>query len=400
MPTLPHPAHRLLAGLILGAAVLLLSALAAPAAAAGPASPGDEPATGGAPTAADDPAAVARAYLEARALAIVAADPAAALAPWLRPGSSLACRELLLARGAARRHLALGRLVDDVRGTVEVRSVAVVHGGDTATVRAHAVVTTTWHAPGGPQETEASGVDHLLTLRRVAAGWLVAGDRSSDTLAPALLEAAGAGRTRVAAAAVALERGAAGRRPAVPAGAQTTLETTDAGELLPVLRAIYPEVIYYDRAAAVTYADRYALSYNPTYISFSADCCNYASQCAKAGKMPQIYVDPQWWYDKNGTSSPSDDRWTASWPSCSRQMAAWAGRRISWVSSVSSIGGGDFIYYDWTGNGSWDHVAVCVGTNSLSQKIIDAHTTDHYHVYWKLGTSSTKYRFARVDTKW
>ena len=56
--------------------------------------------------------------------------------------------------------------------------------------------------------------------------------------------------------------------------------------------------------------------------------------------------------------------------------------------------------HDWTSNGSWDHVAVCVGTNSLGQKIIDAHTTDHYHVYWKLGTSSTKYRFARVDTKW
>ena len=116
--------------------------------------------------------------------------------------------------------------------------------------------------------------------------------------------------------------------------------------------------------------------------------------------MPQIYVAPVWWYDKNGTSSPSDDSWSASWPSCSKQISAWAGRRIYWASSVSYLTRGDFIYYDWTGNGSWDHVAVCVGTNSLGQKIVDAHTTDHYHVYWKLGTSSTKYKFARVYTKW
>ena len=150
----------------------------------------------------------------------------------------------------------------------------------------------------------------------------------------------------------------------------------------------------------MTYADRYALSYNSTYVRFSADCCNYASQCAKAGDMPEIFVDPAWWYDKEGTSSPSDDHWSASWPSCSRQISAWAGRRIGWVTSISLVTKGDFVYYDWTGDGSWDHVAVCVGTNSLGQKIIDAHTTDHYHVYWKLGSSSTKYKFARVYTKW
>jgi len=261
-------------------------------------------------------------------------------------------------------------------------------------------VTTRWHSAEGVNETEASGLEHDLTLRRGAAGWYVVADRCTDTQAPALLEAAGAGPARVTAASSALERAASGRRPATPSVVEPGLETTDTATILPALRAIYPEVIYYDRAAAVTYADRYALSYNSTYIRFSADCCNYASQCAKAGKMPEIFVDPQWWYDKNGTSSPSDDRWSASWPSCSRQITAWAGRRIGWVTSVSLIGKGDFIYYDWTANGSWDHVAVCVGTNSLGQKIVDAHTTDHYHVYWKLGTSSTKYKFARVYTKW
>ena len=61
---------------------------------------------------------------------------------------------------------------------------------------------------------------------------------------------------------------------------------------------------------------------------------------------------------------------------------------------------GDFIYYDWTGDGVWDHAAVVAGTNSSGQKMIDAHTTDHYHVYWKLGYTGTKYRFAKVRAQW
>jgi hypothetical protein len=387
MPTLSFPRRRLRAGLILGATLVLLGTLSAPEA------------TASAPDG-DGPGDVARGYLEARAAAVTAADPAVALDRWVVPGSPLGRRQALLARGAAKRHLHLGHLVDTVRCEVELRAVNVATDGTSATVRAYAIVTTRWHSAEGADETEASGLEHDLTLRRAAGGWRVVGDRCTDTQAPALLESAGAGPARVAAAALALERAASRRRPATPSVVEPGLETTDAATILPALRAIYPEVIYYDRVAAVTYADRYALSYNSTYIRFSADCCNYASQCAKAGKMPEIFVDPQWWYDKNGTSSPSDDRWSASWPSCSRQITAWAGRRIGWVTSVSLVGKGDFIYYDWTANGSWDHVAVCVGTNSLGQKIIDAHTTDHYHVYWKLGTSSTKYKFARVYTKW
>ena len=45
-------------------------------------------------------------------------------------------------------------------------------------------------------------------------------------------------------------------------------------------------------------------------------------------------------------------------------------------------------------------MAVVAGTNSAGQKVIDAHTTDHYRVYWKLGTSSTKYRYAKVRAQW
>jgi cell wall-associated NlpC family hydrolase len=114
--------------------------------------------------------------------------------------------------------------------------------------------------------------------------------------------------------------------------------------------------------------------------------------------MPLSYggTDGGWWYDKRGTGSMADDAFSLSWINVGRQMSYWNTRRTDWVSSISDVARGDFVYYDWTGDGTWDHVAELVGTNSSGQKIIDAHTTDYYHVYWKLGTSATHYRFAHT----
>ncbi len=81
-------------------------------------------------------------------------------------------------------------------------------------------------------------------------------------------------------------------------------------------------------------------------------------------------------------------------------MGFWNGLRTDWVSSISGLGRGDVIYYDWTGDGTWDHAAVVAGTNSAGQKVVDAHTTDLYHVFWKLGYSTTHYRYAHVRPQW
>jgi cell wall-associated NlpC family hydrolase len=138
-------------------------------------------------------------------------------------------------------------------------------------------------------------------------------------------------------------------------------------------------------------------------VSFAgADCANFASQCARAGDMPQSRGTTAggWWYDKEGTSSPWDDTYSLSWINCTRQIGYWNTRRTDWETSAGVLSRGDFIYYDWSGDGVWDHVAVVAGTNSAGQKVIDAHTTDHYRVYWKLGYSGTKYRYAKVRPQW
>lgn len=66
----------------------------------------------------------------------------------------------------------------------------------------------------------------------------------------------------------------------------------------------------YDRAAAVAYARRWALSRNPAYYNFEhvgGDCTNFASQCLLAGSHIMNYTPVVGWYYRT-----SSDR-TASW---------------------------------------------------------------------------------------
>ena len=361
-------------GLLLLAAVIA-GAAAAPAAAAAP-----------------DPAAAAAAYLQARGAAVTASDPAAVLAPWLVPGSRLASEEYFVARGTARRAVQLGHAIDGVDTHVAVTSVTVNASGDAATVVAHAVTTLSWRASSGKSSTEGTGMDHALSLRLTDGAWKVTADAYSDVQVPAYLESVGVPVRAVRAAAARLEHASPAAAPAAPA--LTTAAPASAR---------YSDIVPYDRDAARAYADKYALSYNQTFVRFSgADCANFCSQSGRAGNMPLAYggADSGWWYDKQGTGSTADDAYSLSWINVGRQMSYWNTRRTDWVSSVSDVARGDFVYYDWSGDGVWDHVAVFAGTNSAGQKVIDAHTTDYYHVFWRLGSSSTRYKFARTRTQW
>jgi cell wall-associated NlpC family hydrolase len=375
--------RRYWAHIVAAAVVAAALAAAAPAAAT--------PAGEAAADRASGAAAAATAYLEARATAVTVADPAAALAPWVVPGSALARTEAQVAAGTALRGRAARRSVKSATCRVTVVDTRPAADGESAVVVARAVTTITWRSRNGATDVEGTGVDHTLTLAQTGEGWVVAADAYDDVLKAACLEAAGAQRTRVRAAARAAER----RGAAAPLPKASRTER--------VIPRRYSAIITYDRPAAQAYADRYALSYNPTFVRFAgADCANFASQCARAGGMPQASgsTSSGWWYDKEGTSSPSGDTYSLSWINVTRQIGYWNTRRTDWESSAGVLSRGDFIYYDWSGDGVWDHVAVVAGTNSAGQKVIDAHTTDHYRVYWKLGYTGTKYRYARVRAQW
>jgi len=344
--------------------------------------------------AAPGPAATATAYLQARTAAVTAADPGAVLATWTTPAGTLAATERAVARGTALRAAQLGHRIDSVGSETTVLGTVLGAAGDTATVSAHVITTIVWHSAGMERSTEASGVDHTVSLQRVGDTWQVVGDSYLDDMAPSYLEAAGASPAVVRGAVRRLER-----HPSLPSAAAAREPTWVRGTSR-IHR--YTDILTYNREAAAGSADRYALWYNPGYVRFGADCANFASQGARAGGMPVTFGDYSsgWWYNGKGTSSPSDDSYSLSWINVPKQMSYWNGRRTDWVTSINGLGKGDFVYYDWSGDGAWDHVAVVVGSNSAGQKVVDAHTTDYYHTYWKMGYSSTHYKYARVRAQW
>lgn len=70
------------------------------------------------------------------------------------------------------------------------------------------------------------------------------------------------------------------------------------------------KIIPFDRAAAVAYAKRWALSRNQAYYDFEnigGDCTNFASQCIYAGSGIMNYTPVTGWYYRSAS-----DR-TASW---------------------------------------------------------------------------------------
>ena len=316
------------------------------------------------------------------------------LATWTTPAGKLAATERAIACGTAVRAAQLGHQIDSVSSETTILDGAPGATRDTATVSAHVITTIVWHADGMEQSTEASGIDHTISLQRVAGTWQVVGDSYLDDLAPSYLEAAGEPPEVVREAVRRLEH-AASRPVAVSGNERKWVARASA------LRR-YKIIITYNRTAAAAYADRYALSYSPAYVRFGADCANFASQGACAGGMPLAgsTYSTGWWYDKKGTSSTSDDSYSLSWINVTQQMSYWNGSRTDWASSITSLGKGDMVYYDWSGDGFWDHVAVVAGTNSAGQTVVDAHTTDYYRTYWKMGYSSTKYKFARVRAQW
>jgi len=292
--------------------------------------------------AAPGPATTATAYLQARTAAITAANPGAVLATWTTPAGTLAATERAVARGTALRAAQLGHQIDSVGSQTTVLGTVQGATPDTATVSAHVVTTIVWHATGMERSTEASGVDHSVSLHHSGGTWRVVGDSYLDTMVPSYLEAAGAPPAVVRRAVRRLERTAS--RPSSALG-HLPLRVQSTSRL-----RRYTDILVYDRVAAAASADKYALSYSPAYVRFGADCANFASQGARAGGMPVNAGDYSngWWYDRNGTSSTSDDQYSLSWINVTKQMSYWNGRRTDWVTSIGGLGRGDFVYYDWT----------------------------------------------------
>ena len=131
----------------------------------------------------------------------------------------------------------------------------------------------------------------------------------------------------------------------------------------------------YDRAAAVRYAERWALSRNPDYPDFShlgGDCASFASQCLLAGAGRMNYTrDTGWYYRSMADRAPA---WSSA-----RFLHRYLLRRsgsgpVGIASGLSDLLPGDLIFLAHAGRPYHTLVLVAVGDPPL----IAAHTVDSW----------------------
>lgn len=123
-----------------------------------------------------------------------------------------------------------------------------------------------------------------------------------------------------------------------------------------------PNMIPYNRQAALRYADQWAYRRNPAFLDYSelgGDCTNYASQCLLAGTGVMNTTWTLGWYYKNGNEkSPS---WTGvpyfyNFMTRTDQSPGPFGIEVP----MRSIEVGDFIQLKFKGKSAFGHTPIVV----------------------------------------
>lgn len=136
---------------------------------------------------------------------------------------------------------------------------------------------------------------------------------------------------------------------------------------------------YYNRNAAVAYAHRWALSYNPAYADFTqsgGDCTNFASQVLHAGGLPMDQTGSQrWYYYALSRRSPS---WSGVDELYTYLTTNTAGGGAARLVPLAQVQPGDIIQLEFDPS-TWDFnhspVVVHVGEAGNPAKILmAAHT--------------------------
>lgn len=140
-----------------------------------------------------------------------------------------------------------------------------------------------------------------------------------------------------------------------------------------------PQLLPYDRTAAVAYAHTWAYRRNPLYYDFSAiggDCTNFASQCIYAGAGVMNFTPLYGWFYR--TANDRTPSWTGVqylYDFLTRNMGA--GPFASEV-SISRLESGDVVQLAIDREDRYQHTPVVVRVDSpnLAGILVAAHSND------------------------
>ncbi|TYR79075.1 amidase domain-containing protein [Priestia megaterium] len=157
---------------------------------------------------------------------------------------------------------------------------------------------------------------------------------------------------------------------------------------------------YYDRLAAVQYAEKYWNTPNPAYKQFDVNCTNYISQCLHAGKAPMRGYPNKgsgWWMQNN--------KWSYSWAVAhaihNYLKNSKTGLRAKQKKAANELVIGDVICYDFEGDGRWNHTTIVVAKDGHGMPLVNANTYNSRMRYWAYEDSTAytpniKYAFFHI----
>lgn len=139
--------------------------------------------------------------------------------------------------------------------------------------------------------------------------------------------------------------------------------------------------IPYDRAAAVTYAHRWAYDRNPRYYDYEqigGDCTNFASQCLYAGTGVMNFTPTFGWYYINANSK------SPSWTGVEYLYNYLIEKKIrtgpfAVISDISIVQPGDIVQLQLDEDPEFDHTPIIVERGevpTLETVLVAAHSAD------------------------
>lgn len=240
---------------------------------------------------------------------------------------------------------------------------------------------------GGVINYEGYGMYHDVTLVVHGSGWIIASDNYVDGFNPALAA------DHVSPSTEGVTGGIAG------ATLSTAFKGTRATSVITPLN----QTQVYDRTMAASYADKYCgnavgcgnnRQYNSSYTTYASnDCANFVSQAQGDSSGANLIQDGYWYYTWS-TASGSYDwinanglyQYLINNPYGYQYNRGWLDASGTWSTVSPDIGflqEGDVVGMDWASNGIQghpNHVEIVVGFDSRGYPVLDAHTTDRYHI--------------------
>lgn len=152
----------------------------------------------------------------------------------------------------------------------------------------------------------------------------------------------------------------------------------------------------YDKEKAALYGEVFWCRRNPAYPAFKYDGGNFISQCLLAGGLLMEDTgdsESGWWY------RAQEGTYSASW--VEPDALYWYLHSPLFTSilrepqEAASLERGDLIFYDFNGDGPYQHVAIVTALDDSGMPLVCSHSRNFYQhgwAYWEKG-ETTRYVF-------